>query len=131
MASRGIRPASVPDWLALVGDTADGYPGLAGFGEKTATALLRKFGHLESIPLDAKQWPSEIRQAPRLAATLASGLSEALLYRKLATLIDDVPLAESFEDLAWTGVPRAAFEEFCDRIEANTLRDRPTMWRTP
>jgi 5'-3' exonuclease len=129
LRSRGIRPASVPDWLALVGDTADGYPGLAGFGEKTAAALLRKFGHLESIPHDARQWPAEIRQAPRLAATLANEMDEALLYRKLATLIDDVPFAESFEDLAWTGVPRAEFEAFCDRVEAGTLRDRPTRWR--
>jgi 5'-3' exonuclease len=129
LRARGIRPASVPDWLALVGDSADGYPGLAGFGEKTAAALLRAFGRIEDIPLDPKKWPPEIRQAPRLAATLASEMSHALLYRKLATLIDDVPLAETFEDLAWSGVPRAAFEAFCDRIESSTLRERPTMWR--
>jgi 5'-3' exonuclease len=129
LRSRGIRPASVPDWLALVGDSADGYPGLAGFGEKTAAALLRAFGHLESIPRDHRQWPAEIRQGPRLAATLTGEMSLALLYRKLATLIDDVPLTETFEDLAWSGVPRGLFEAFCDRIEANNLRVRPTRWR--
>ncbi len=129
--SRGIRPASVPDWLALVGDSADGYPGLAGFGEKTAAALLHAFGHLESIPLDPAKWPAQIRQAPRLAATLASEMNLAHLYRKLATLIDDVPLSETLEDLAWSGVPRGEFEAFCDRIEASTLRERPTQWKTP
>ena len=105
LRSRGIRPASVPDWLALVGDSADGYPGLAGFGEKTAATLLRAFGHLEDIPSDPRLWPAGIRQGERLAATLASEMSLALLYRKLATLIDDVPLAETLEDLAWSGVP--------------------------
>jgi 5'-3' exonuclease len=128
--SRGIRPASVPDWLALVGDTADGYPGLAGFGEKTASALLLRFGHLEAIPLDARLWPSGIRQADRLASTLARDMNLALLYRKLATLIDDVPLGETLEDLAWSGVPRPAFEAFCDRVESQGLRERPARWRT-
>ena len=128
---RGIRPASVPDWLALVGDAADGYPGLEGFGDKTAAALLRAFEHLEGIPLDPRSWPAEIRQADRLAATLAREMPDALLYRKLATLIDDVPLAESFEDLAWAGVPRQAFEAWCDRVASRDLRERPTRWAPP
>ncbi|MCL2448071.1 MAG: flap endonuclease [Polyangiaceae bacterium] len=127
-AARGLRPASVPDWLALVGDTADGIPGLAGFGEKTAAALLNVFHHLDAIPLDPKQWPPDIRQADRLAETLAREMPRALLYRKLATLIDDVPLPEDLDDLAWQGVPREAFEAFCDRVEARTLRARPTRW---
>jgi 5'-3' exonuclease len=131
LRSRGIRPASVPDWLALVGDSADGYPGLAGFGEKTAAALLRAFGHLEDIPTDPRLWPAGIRQGERLAATLASEMSLARLYRKLATLIDDVPLAETLEDLAWEGVPRDAFEAFCDRVESSSLRERPARWRAP
>jgi 5'-3' exonuclease len=126
--SRGIRPASVPDWLALVGDSADGYPGLAGFGEKTAAALLHAFGHLEDIPPDPRRWPAGIRQGEKLAATLAREMALALLYRKLATLVDDVPLAETLDDLAWSGVPRAAFEAFCDRVESSTLRERPTRW---
>jgi 5'-3' exonuclease len=129
LRSRGIRPVSVPDWLALVGDSADGYPGLAGFGEKTASTLLRAFGHLEDIPSDPRLWPAGIRQGERLAATLQREKPLALLYRKLATLIDDVPLSETLEDLAWSGVPRQAFEAFCDRVESTTLRERPSRWR--
>ena len=129
LRSRGIRPASVPDWLALVGDSADGFPGLAGFGEKTASALLCAFGHLEDIPSDPRRWPAGIRQGERLAATLERERPLALLYRKLATLIDDVPLTESLEDLAWSGVPREAFEAFCDRVESSALRERPSRWK--
>jgi 5'-3' exonuclease len=125
----GVRPASLPDWLALVGDTADGIPGLPGFGKKTAAALLRVYEHLESIPSRAAQWPADIRQADRLAETLAKAMPDALLFRKLATLIDDVPLPETLEDLAWTGVPRAAFEAWCERVGVNELRERPTRWR--
>jgi 5'-3' exonuclease len=126
---RGIRPESVPDWLALVGDTADGIPGIAGFGEKTAAALLREYTHLEQIPRRAAAWPAEIRSADRLAARLAGEMEAALLYRKLATLVDDVPLAEGLEDLAWRGVPRDAFEAWCDRVGATHLRSRPLRWR--
>jgi 5'-3' exonuclease len=113
LARRGIRPSHVPDWLALVGDAADGIPGVAGFGEKTAAALLRAFGRLEDIPGDARAWPAEIRQRERLAVTLAGEMNEALLYRKLATLIVDVPLAEALDDLRWRGVPREAFDAWC------------------
>lgn len=126
---RGIRPASVPDFLALVGDSADGIPGVDGFGEKTAAALLGKFGHLENIPARAEDWPPGIRGADRLAATLVRDREAALLYRKLATLIDDVPLPERLDDLAWTGVPRAPFEAWCDQVEVTTLRATPTVWR--
>jgi 5'-3' exonuclease len=128
MRRRGVSPASVPDWLALVGDNADGIPGIDGFGEKTAAALLRAFGHIERIPRDPKAWPASIRQGEVLAATLARDLELALLYRKLATLISDVPLAERLEDLAWGGVPPATFEAWCDRVGARTLRDRPKRW---
>jgi 5'-3' exonuclease len=128
MRRRGVRPASVPDWLALVGDTADGIPGIDGFGEKTAAALLRVFGHLESIPRDPKAWPPAIRQADVLAATLARDMDLALLYKKLATLVDDVPLAEKLDDLAWNGVPAEAFAAWCDGVGARALRDRPKRW---
>jgi 5'-3' exonuclease len=103
MVKRGIAPASVPDWLALVGDSADGIPGIAGFGEKTAAALLRPFGHLEGIPRDSTAWPAGIRQAERLATTLADEMESALLYRKLATLLVDVPIAERLDDLEVRG----------------------------
>ncbi len=124
MARRGIRPAHVPDWLALVGDAADGFPGIAGIGEKTAAVLLRAFGRLEAIPSDPGAWPAEIRGRERLAATLAAGMQDALLYRKLATLIDDVPLAESLEDLRWRGVSHGAFEPWCESVGAGRLRER-------
>ncbi|MGH7438844.1 MAG: 5'-3' exonuclease, partial [Polyangiaceae bacterium] len=123
-AKRGIRPAHVPDWLALVGDTADGIPGLEGFGEKTAAALLRAFEHLEAIPRDPKAWPADVRQRDRLAKTLADEMEDALLYRKLATLIDDVPLPESLDDLRWKGADRERYEGWCESIGARSLRER-------
>jgi 5'-3' exonuclease len=125
---RGVGPASVPDWLALVGDAADGIPGIPGFGEKTAAALLRVHLHVESIPARAAAWPRDIRSADRLAATLAARMEDALLYRKLATLIEDVPLPETLDDLAWRGVPRPAFESWCERLGARDLRARPRRW---
>ncbi|HXX66333.1 MAG TPA: 5'-3' exonuclease H3TH domain-containing protein [Polyangiaceae bacterium] len=117
--TRGVRPQSVPDWLALVGDAADGLPGIAGFGEKSSASVLRAFGHLEAIPGDPRDWPRELRGAERLARTLAAEMENALLYRKLATLFDDVPLAERLEDLEWTGVPRGPFEAWCARVGAS------------
>jgi len=128
VARRGVRPTSIPDWLALVGDDADGIPGVPGFGEKTAAALLFAHGHLEAIPKDVAAWPRTVRGAERLAATLAEQMDRAILYRKLATLIDDVPLAERLEDLAWRGVPAAKFAAWCDRLAVRDLRSRPARW---
>ncbi|HEY6459399.1 MAG TPA: 5'-3' exonuclease H3TH domain-containing protein [Polyangiaceae bacterium] len=128
MKRRGVRPASIPDWLALVGDTADGIPGITGFGERTAAAILRAHDHIENIPLSAAKWPTDVRGAPRLVAALKDHMEEALLYRKLATLIDDVPLQESLADLAWRGVPREMFTRWCDVMKVNDLRARPTRW---
>lgn len=102
-ARRGIGPESVPDFLALVGDAADGIPGLPGFGEKSAAALLARHVHLEMIPDDPALWPAGIRGAASKAAVLASGREAVLLYRRLATLVHDVPLPESLEDLRWRG----------------------------
>jgi len=103
----GIRPESIPDFLALTGDEADGIPGLPGFGERTASALLGRFVHLEFIPLDARAWPPSVRGADRLLQTLRERLADVLLYRQLATLRRDVPLQESLEDLRYQG-PDAA-----------------------
>ncbi len=130
LARRGVRPKSIPDWLALVGDDADGIPGVAGFGEKTAAALLLAHEHLEKIPSDPKAWPRGVRGAERLAAALAEQMDSAVLYRKLATLIDDVPLKERLDDLAWCGVPAPAFEAWCDGLAVRDLRRRPTRWAT-
>jgi 5'-3' exonuclease len=120
-ARRGIAPASVPDWLALVGDDADGIPGLPGFGEKGASALLAAFGRIEEIPTLALRWPPGIRGALGLAGTLAARREEALLYRRLATLVTDVPLRETLDDLRWRGFPREALETFCARTGATRL----------
>ncbi len=125
----GVGPASVPDYLGLVGDTADGIPGLKGFGAKSAAAVLSRYGHLEDIPDDGAAWDVEVRGAARLGETLATHRDEALLYRHLATLVTDVPLDERLDDLAWYGVPREAFLTVCDRLDATTLRERPTRWR--
>jgi 5'-3' exonuclease len=125
---RGIAPPQVPDFLALVGDAADGYPGVPGFGEKTATALLQAFARIEDIPRDPSTWPPQVRSAPRLAQVLSAEMDRAMLYRKLATLIVDVPLPEELEDLRWLGVPRARFESWCESLGAKGLRERPTRW---
>ncbi len=108
---RGVKPESIPDFLALVGDEADGLPGLPGFGERTASALLGRFVHLEFVPLDARQWPESIRTADRLLATLKDRLVDVLLYRTLATLRRDVPLAETVDDLRYRGVQEARLQE--------------------
>jgi 5'-3' exonuclease len=122
-ALRGIGPASIPDWLALVGDDADGVPGLPGFGEKSAATLLAAFVHLEHIPDEAARWPTSIRGAARLASTLAAGREDALLYRTLTRLRTDVPLAETIDDLAWRGVA-GRFEAWCAELDAPHLLRR-------
>jgi 5'-3' exonuclease len=112
---RGIKPESVPDYLALVGDDADGIPGVPGFGERTASALLARFVHLEQIPLDAELWPAEVRAPDRLLANLREHLPDVRLYRQLATLRRDVPLRESFEDLRYRGPDEARVREILAR----------------
>jgi 5'-3' exonuclease len=124
----GVDPIRIPDLLALVGDAADGIPGLRGFGLKGAAALLRAFGTIESIPLDTSLWPASIRGAAAMVETLRREREAALLYRRLATLERRVPLEETLDDLRWRGVPRSRFEAWCDRVGANSLRGRPTRW---
>ena len=112
---RGIQPSSLPDYLALIGDDADGIPGLPGFGERTAGALLAKFVHLEQIPPDGRSWPDGLRGADKLAATLREQMPLALLYRTLATLRRDVPLQETLGDLA-VRLDRATAERFLQQL---------------
>jgi 5'-3' exonuclease len=129
---RGVPPKAVPDLLALIGDDADGIPGLAGFGAKTAAALLRQFGSIEAIPADETKWAPAMKPTKAtatLAATLAEHRADALLYKKLATLVFDVPLKESADDLRWRGVPRARFEAWCDAIGSQSLKERPKRWQ--
>jgi 5'-3' exonuclease len=124
----GVPPASVPDLLALVGDTADGIPGLKGFGKVGAAAVLTRYGHLEDIPLDGADWDLEVRGAARLAQTLAEHRDEALLYRELATLVTDVELAGTLNDLAWRGARRDDWLAWCDEVASESLRERPAAW---
>jgi 5'-3' exonuclease len=127
-AMRGFGPRSMPDFLALTGDTADGIPGLDGFGERGAGTLLGAYEHLEAIPALPHRWTVQPRGALRLAATLNAERDAALLYRKLATLVEDVPLAETLDDLRHRGVPRARFEAWCDELGVTTLRTVPKAW---
>jgi 5'-3' exonuclease len=127
-ALRGIGPSSIPDWLALVGDTADGIPGLDGFGEKGAAALLARYEKLEAIPSDCRKWDVKIRGADRLSATLEAHREEAKLYRTLATLVTDVPLKEPLEALRWNGVPKERFLAWCETADLESMRSRPGKW---
>jgi 5'-3' exonuclease len=131
IARSGVPPTSIPDLLALVGDTADGIPGLKGFGAKGAAAVLTRYGHLEAIPDDGADWDVPVRGAVRMAQTLRDHRDDALLYRELATLNLDVPLTETLDDLAWHGVPRDPYLAWCDDAGVETLRDRPHRWADP
>jgi 5'-3' exonuclease len=113
----GVPPASIPDYLALVGDASDGYPGLPGWGPKSTAAVLARFGHLESIPEDGKSWGVNVVNAGGLALTLARAREHAYLFRTLATLRTDIVLFESVDDLEWRG-PTPAFEPMAARLDA-------------
>jgi 5'-3' exonuclease len=124
----GVEPSSIPDWLALVGDAADGLPGVPGWGAKSSATILARYGHLERIPLDASLWDVKIRSAEKLSSTLRERMGDALLYRFLAQLRTDVPLPDSFADLEWRGVPRTRYEALCDELGFGRLKERPTRW---
>jgi len=128
-AERGFGPVSMPDFLALTGDNADGIPGLAGFGKKRAGILLGAYERLERIPTDPFHWKVKLRGALRLAATLMERRDDAFLYRKLATLVDTVPLDGSLEDLEFLGVPRVRFERWCDELGVQKLKTAPRRWQ--
>jgi 5'-3' exonuclease len=113
----GVLPESIPDYLALVGDSADGYPGLRGWGAKSSAAVLAKFLHLEAIPPDSRDWRVNATNAGALAHTLQNDMQNALLFRTLATLRTDIPLFEDVEQLRWKG-PMPAFEKMAARLDA-------------
>lgn len=123
----GVAPASIPDWLALVGDSADGIPGIPGWGAKSATALLSRYQHIEDIPDDTAQWGVSAGRAHRLAESLAAHREQARLYRRLTTLRTDVPLTESVNDLKWHGA-HAGFKRFCLELGANDIPYQIPRW---
>jgi 5'-3' exonuclease len=116
IAKHGVPPASIPDLLALVGDTADGIPGLPGWGKSSAAKLLSTYGHIDAIPDDAARWTVAVRGADKLAATLRERRGEAALYRTLATLRTDCPIACDAEALRWRGIDRAATDAICAEL---------------
>lgn len=139
VAKFGVTPQSIPDYLALVGDSADGYPGLPGWGAKSSAAVLAKFLHLEAIPKDCAEWRVNAASAGALAATLRREWDNALLFRTLATLRTEIPLFDDVEQLRWTG-PTAAFDALAARLDAarterrqppNADSSNPTSRRSP
>ncbi len=126
----GVSPDSIPDYLALVGDAADGFPGLPGWGARSAAAVLARFGHLEAIPAAVGDWHVDVRSGAGLNATLRARWDEALLYRRLATLRLDVPLPQTDPDeLRWGGARRGPFLALCAELGSRALAERPHLWQ--
>ena len=127
----GVWPRSIPDWLALVGDAADGYPGLPGWGAKSAAAVLRRWEYIEAIPDDSRRWQVSTLPAGRaasLAETLAGRRAEAMLYKRLATLRQDVPLAERLSDLQWRGA-HSRLRDLCRELGDEKIAARISQWQ--
>jgi len=133
-AKWGVGPASIPDWLALVGDSSDGYPGLPGWGAKSAATILARYESLDAIPRKASEWDVRVPGAVRLAAVLVDHWDTVMLYRDLARLRvadDGVVIPQTDPDqLRWQGADRGAWQAFCDRWGIARLRERPHLWRT-
>jgi 5'-3' exonuclease len=127
LAKFGVRPGSIPDWLALVGDAADGYPGLPGWGPKSATAVLSRYEHLESIPEDHGRWGLGRARGFRLAERLRAHQADVLLYRRLATLRRDVPLQEKVLDLEWQGA-QDRLKPLCRALGGDKIPQRVPRW---
>jgi 5'-3' exonuclease len=128
-AKFGVLPESIPDWLALVGDDADGYPGLPGWGRKTAATVLSRYRRLEDIPDGDGTWGAVVRAAPGAVKGLRDRRADAFLYRSLARLRTDVPLTETLDDLRWTGSRRAELEQVCAEIGEGDVAARMPLWR--
>lgn len=125
----GVPPASIPDYLALVGDSADGIPGLPRWGAKSAAAVLARYGELDAIPQDPAAWDIKVRGARALAGVLNEHRAAARLYRSLATLRTDVPLSETLDELEWRGADRGAWTRLCGKLGSKRLLDRPSKWQ--
>ena len=125
VAKFGVGPQSIPDYLAVVGDSADGFPGVSGWGAKAAASVLSHYAHLEGIPKDWREWNPSIRRARALSESLFSAWDDAVLFRRLATLRVDAPVFDTIEELRWRG-PHPAFDEYCRRMKAPDLLRRVT-----
>ena len=124
----GVAPASIPDYLGLVGDSADGIPGIPRWGAKSTAQVLEHYRHIERIPDDIADWEVTVRGAKSLAASLSENREAALLYRQLATLRLDVPIAEDLAQLEWQGARREAYQKMCEELGFERLRDAPERW---
>ena len=124
----GVAPDSIPDWLALVGDSSDGYPGVPRWGAKSAAAVLSVYPHLEDIPARESEWRVNVRGAASLAASLRDHRDEAFLYRRLATLRFDVPLTEQLDDLRWRGARREELAALCAELDDAAFLERVKVW---
>jgi 5'-3' exonuclease len=125
----GVGPASIPDLLALMGDTADGIPGIPRWGLKSSSTVLARYERIEDIPEDAADWDIAVRGAAGLAARLAEGREDALLYKRLATLREDAPIEGTLDDLEWRGARRPAFEALVETLEDRGALGRIARWR--
>jgi 5'-3' exonuclease len=123
VAKFGVEPASIPDYLALVGDSADGFPGLAGWGAKSAAAVLARFNHIESIPSDWREWGVNVAGPKALSSTLAANRDQALLFRVLATLRTDIPVFDSVDQLEWKG-PTADFAPLAAQLDSSVTKSK-------
>ncbi len=124
----GVAPASIPDYLGLVGDSADGIPGIPKWGAKSAAQLLTHYGHIEQIPDDPAEWEVKVRGATSLAASLRENRDVAHLYRQLATLRLDAPIPEELSQLEWRGVPREQYQQLCAELGFGRLAEAPGRW---
>ena len=124
----GVPPSAIPDYLALVGDAADGIPGIPRWGAKSTAPVLRRYRQLDWIPLDSAAWDVKVRGARTMAGNLSERWDDALLYKELATLRFDVPISEDLADLEWRGVPRQRYLGMCDDLGFARLMDLPHKW---
>ena len=125
----GVSPYSIPDYLALVGDSADGIPGVPRWGAKSTATVLSEYGRMEDIPDSYEDWTVTVRGGRTLAQNIAANREDALLYKKLATLRTDAPISESLQALRWEGVPQSEYLDLCDDLGLERLKDLPHRWQ--